>query len=145
MNQKNTSFGVETAFSDIKLGDSIILYDGEWDVMIQGEVISKNCDGCTARMEDGCVFWAQKIEKIWVVRELRIEVDADYAAISKTFCIQDTGDDSYLENLSCGIFTPWYSKALSFHSYSSAISYIQDTFITSSWPNFRILTVLAAD
>ena len=34
-----TTFGRETAFKDIKFGDTILLYDGEDDVMVKGEVM----------------------------------------------------------------------------------------------------------
>ena len=144
MNQKTRDFGIETPLKDIKVGDSILLYDGETDNTLRGTVYFTARTSICASMACGTVFTADLKDRIFLVKELRMVEVIQFSPTSETFAIEDIKIGGYLRDPLYADFVSCPTEAQYFNSYSSALSYLECTFSSKFYHNFEVVQIVSA-
>jgi hypothetical protein len=129
-------FSTEIKYQDVVVGDTILLYDGEYEETVIGTVIYTSDVIGTLRIDNAynCIF--EPSDRIWKIKELSIEEEPYTCKGSKTFFIFDTHYLEYYSSTSIDKFGLSPTSAYLFGSFTEAQAFLNKRF--PSYPNLEV-------
>jgi len=146
MYTKTTKFSKETPYSELRVGDSIILYassmirPGMDDGMRQGKIITLSSqiswNSMEAISEDGVYFRIFENDRVWVIKELRMQRGINLSYNLKPFFLYDYKTSEYFTNVITEDFSKSPISTYTFNSFTAASYALKGKFM-----NYRSLEV----